>query len=70
MPETGRVILSDVRDPRLITIRRGGSLEDDDHHRLAVWAATCAAPGTVESIRTTSISPTACTMLSAPPEDA
>jgi len=42
MPETGRVILSDVRDPRLITIRRGGSLEDDDHHRLAVWAATCA----------------------------
>ena len=36
------MILSDVRDPRLITIRRGGTLEDADHHRLAVWAADCA----------------------------
>jgi Imm-5 like putative immunity protein len=36
------VILSDVRDPRLITIRRGGTLEDADHHRLALWAADCA----------------------------
>jgi hypothetical protein len=36
------VILSDVRDPRLVTIRRGGTLEDGDHHRLAVWAADCA----------------------------
>jgi hypothetical protein len=36
------VILSKVRDPRLITVRRGGSLTDDDHHRLAVWAADCA----------------------------
>jgi hypothetical protein len=36
------VILSPVRDPRLITIRRGGTLEDDDHHRLAIWAADCA----------------------------
>jgi len=36
------VILSKVRDPRLITIRRGGTLEDDDHHRLAIWAADCA----------------------------
>ena len=36
------MILSDVRDPRLITIRRGGSLTDVDHHRLAVWAAACA----------------------------
>jgi len=36
------VILSDVRDPRLITIRRGGSLQDDDHHLLAIWAADCA----------------------------
>lgn len=42
MPETGQVILSDVRDPRLITVRRGGSLEDDDHRHLAEWAATCA----------------------------
>jgi hypothetical protein len=30
------------RDPRLVTVRRGGSLEDDDHHLLALWAADCA----------------------------
>jgi hypothetical protein len=36
------LILSDVRDPRLITVRRGGTLLDEDHHRLAVWAADCA----------------------------
>jgi len=34
--------LSKVRDPRLITIRRGGTLTDDDHHLLALWAANCA----------------------------
>lgn len=31
-----------VRDPRLVTFRRGGTLADADHHRLAVWAADCA----------------------------
>jgi hypothetical protein len=36
------MILSKIRDPRFITVRRGGSLRDDDHHRLAVWAADCA----------------------------
>jgi Imm-5 like putative immunity protein len=36
------VILPKVRDPRFITIRRGGSLTDDDHHLLAMWAADCA----------------------------
>jgi hypothetical protein len=36
------MILPKVRDPRLITVRRGGSLEDDDHRLLAVWAADCA----------------------------
>ena len=36
------MILSKVRDPRLVTIRRGGTLTDDDHHLLALWAATCA----------------------------
>jgi hypothetical protein len=36
------VILSKIRDPRFITVRRGGSLEDDDHRRLALWAAACA----------------------------
>jgi hypothetical protein len=35
------VILPKVRDPRFITIRRGGTLRDDDHHLLAVWAADC-----------------------------
>ena len=38
----GTVILPKVRDPRFITVRRGGSLQDDDHHLLAVWAADCA----------------------------
>lgn len=36
------MILPDVRDPRFITIRRGGSLTDSDHRVLALWAATCA----------------------------
>jgi len=36
------MILPKVRDPRFITVRRGGSLEDDDHHLLAMWAADCA----------------------------
>jgi len=36
------VILPKVRDPRFVTVRRGGSLRDDVHHLLAVWAADCA----------------------------
>lgn len=36
------MILSKVRDPRLITIRRGGTLTDSDHRLLALWAASCA----------------------------
>ena len=36
------MILPKVRDPRLVTIRRGGLLTDADHRLLAVWAATCA----------------------------
>jgi hypothetical protein len=36
------MILPKVRDPRLITIRRGGTLTDADHRLLALWAATCA----------------------------
>ncbi len=36
------MILPKVRDPRFITVRRGGSLEEADHHLLAVWAADCA----------------------------
>lgn len=36
------MILPEVRDPRLVTVRRGGSLTDADHRRLALWAAECA----------------------------
>jgi hypothetical protein len=36
------VILPPVRDPRFITVRRGGTLTDDDHRLLALWAAACA----------------------------
>ena len=35
-------ILPKVRDPRLITVRRGGSLSDTDHQLLAEWSAACA----------------------------
>ena len=30
------------RDPRFVTVRRGGTLEDSQHHLLAIWAADCA----------------------------
>src|SRR3954471_2112292 len=36
------MILPRVRDPRFITLRRGGTLTDSDHHLLALWAASCA----------------------------
>lgn len=36
------MILPKKRDPRFITIRRGGTLTDSDHHLLALWAAVCA----------------------------
>src|SRR5215211_5433736 len=36
------VILPKDRDPRFITIRRGGTLTDSNHRLLALWAATCA----------------------------
>lgn len=35
-------ILPKARDPRLITIRRGGSLTDENHRLLAAWALRCA----------------------------
>ena len=37
-----RMILPRVRDPRFVTLRRGGTLTDEDHHLLATWAADCA----------------------------
>ena len=36
------MILPKKRDPRFITVRRGGALQDADHHLLALWAADCA----------------------------
>ena len=36
------MILQKKRDLRFITVRRGGTLQDSDHHLLSVWAANCA----------------------------
>ena len=36
------MILPKDRDPRFVTIRRGGTLTDADHRLLALWAAACA----------------------------
>jgi hypothetical protein len=36
------MIFTKIRDPRLVTVRRGGTLEDADHHLLALWAVDCA----------------------------
>jgi hypothetical protein len=36
------MILPKIRDKRFITVRRGGTLSDEDHHLLAIWAAQCA----------------------------
>lgn len=36
------MILPKIRDPRFITVRRGGTLLDAGHHLLALWAADCA----------------------------
>lgn len=35
-------ILPKERDPRLITLRRGGTLTDEHHRLLAGWALLCA----------------------------
>lgn len=37
------MILPKIRDQRFILLRRGGTLTDDDHRLLALWAADCAA---------------------------
>jgi len=36
------MILPKIRDRRFITVRHGGTLQDDDHRLLASWAADCA----------------------------
>ncbi|MEV6635992.1 putative immunity protein [Actinoplanes sp. NPDC051470] len=47
------MILPKVRDPRFVTVRRGGGLTDADHQLLALWAATCAEHvlGLFEAVR-------------------
>src|SRR5262249_62116108 len=37
-----RMIFTESRDPRLVTVRCGGTLQDADHRLLALWAADCA----------------------------
>ncbi|MFF0816817.1 putative immunity protein [Rhodococcus sp. NPDC003318] len=53
------MILPKVRDPRFVTIRRGGTLTDPDHHLLALWAASCAEHvlGLFESVRPEDLRP-------------
>ena len=41
-PRLAAMILPKVRDPRMITVARGGSLSPDDHRLLSLWAAECA----------------------------
>lgn len=36
------MIFTKNRDLRLVTVRRGGTLQDADHYLLAAWAADCA----------------------------
>ncbi len=59
------MILPKVRDPRFVTIRRGGTLTDSDHQLLALWAGACAEhvlgisrrldPGTRDRVRRSSM---------------
>jgi len=37
-----RISYTGRRDPRFVTVRRGGTLEDAHHRLLAAWAADCA----------------------------
>ncbi len=37
-----QIIFKKRRDLRLVTIRRGGTLNDSDHRLIAKWAADCA----------------------------
>lgn len=45
------MILPKVRDPRFITVRRGGTLSDEDHHLLALWAAGGHSMGAARELR-------------------
>ena len=35
-----QIIFTETGDPRLVTVRRGGTLQDADHCLLAVWATS------------------------------
>ena len=37
-----QIVFEKRKDLRLVTIRRGGTLNDSDHRLLAMWAADCA----------------------------
>ena len=37
-----QIIFEKREDLRLVTIRRGGTLNDSDHRLIAKWAADCA----------------------------
>ncbi len=37
-----QIMFRAIRDPRFITVRRGGILQAADHYLLAIWAADCA----------------------------
>jgi hypothetical protein len=73
------VILLKIRDPRFVTIRRGGTLTDSDHHLLALWAASCAEhvldlfesarPGTRSRVRRSSMPASAGGSVTAPGGD-
>jgi hypothetical protein len=41
-PVAGSASYSGSRDPRFVTVRRGGLLDGASHIQLAVWAADCA----------------------------
>lgn len=43
-------ILPRERDPRLITIRRGGTLTDEHHHLSADWACQASAPAATSAV--------------------
>ena len=45
------MILPKKRDPRFITIRRGGTLTDSDHRLLALWAARVRSTSCTSSSR-------------------
>jgi len=55
-------ILPAERDPRLITMRRGGTLTDEHHRQLAEWAATAPNTSCTFSSRSSHATPTRVTL--------